>query len=414
MQEDQASEVNSGNAHEHSKKKHGRIVRYTSGALVALLIFVLGFGVGSGRISISALGQDSLNKNLPDNLDYSSVEKLYDALRANYDGELDTNKLLEGLKAGLAEAAGDPYTVYLSSEEAKEFAEQLNGTFSGIGAELGQDDQENLIIVSPIDGFPAAKAGLRPQDIIISIDGQYTTGMSIDEAVSKIRGPKDTKVELEILRNKEETLKFSITREDIKIDNVKWEILPNNIGYIQIARFGDDVAVLTEKAAKEFKQKGVKAVILDMRGNPGGLLDVSVDVASLWLPKGETVLQQKRGSEVISTEVASGNDILRGIPTVVLINEGSASASEIVAGALKDHNVATLIGQKTYGKGSVQELEKFSGGSELKVTVARWYRPDGQNIDKKGVSPDTEVKMSDDDYKNQRDPQKDAAIDFLQ
>lgn len=397
----------------HSKKstKKGLLGRAISYVLVGALIFVLGIGVGNGQIGFKQ--GSGAHQDLPTDLDYSSVEGLYDALKKDYDGDLDAQKLLDGIKAGLANAAGDPYTVYLNAEEAKEFQEQLNGTFSGIGAELGQDEQDNLIVVSPIEGFPAEKAGLRPQDIIVSINGESTVGMSIDQAVSKIRGPKDTEVELRILRNKNEDLTIKIVRADITIDSVESEILDGNIGYIQIKQFGEDTSTLTAAAAKEFKEKGVKAVMLDLRGNPGGLLDASVDVASLWLPKGETVLQQKRGDKVVATAHASGNDILAGIPTVVLINEGSASASEIVAGALKDHKAATLFGTTTYGKGSVQELKKFAGGSELKVTVARWYTPNGQNIDQKGISPDTEVTVSEEDRAAKRDPQKDAALQFI-
>lgn len=398
-----------------SKKKvkvtAGPLVRSLSAALIAVLIFVAGVGVGSGRLSF---GSDSQNKDLPTDLNYASVEQLYDALKENYDGKLDAQKLLDGMKAGLAQATGDQYTVYLNAQEATEFQEQLSGTFSGVGAELGKDADDNLIIVAPIEGFPAAKAGLRPQDVIVSINNESTAGMSTEKAVSKIRGPKDTQVELRILRNKSEDLTFKITRADIKIPSIKSEILEGNVGYMQISQFGEDTSQLTAEAARDFKAKGVKSVVLDLRGNPGGLLDASINVASLWLKKGETILQQKRGDKVVSTAQATGNDILRGVPTVVLINEGSASASEIVAGALKDHKAATLIGIKTYGKGSVQELKKFAGGSELKVTVARWYTPNGQNIDKKGISPDTEVKMSDEDYKASRDPQKDAALKVLQ
>lgn len=396
----------------NSKKKlpGGRWISAVSAGLVAVLIFITGVGVGSGRITWNS---NSQNKDLPEDLNYASVEQIYDALKENYDGKLDAQQLLDGMKAGLANATGDPYTVYLNGEEAKEFQDQLNGTFSGIGAELGQDEDNNIVIVAPIEGFPAAKAGLRPQDVIVSVNGESTAGMSIDKAVSKIRGPKDTQVELRVLRNKSEDLTIKITRADIKLPSIKTEILDGNIGYMQIIQFGNDTSLLAAEAARNFKDKGVKGVILDLRGNPGGTLDSSIDVASLWIPRGETVLQQKRGDKVVSTAPATGNDILKGMPTVVLINEGSASASEIVAGALKDHKAAKLIGTKTYGKGSVQELKLFAGGSELKVTVARWYTPGGQNIDKKGISPDTEVKMTDEDYKADRDPQKDAALQGL-
>jgi carboxyl-terminal processing protease len=301
----------------------------------------------------------------------------------------------------------------LNADEAKEFRDQLNGTFSGIGAELGMNDERQLIIVSPIDGFPAAEAGLRPQDVIAGIDGESSVGLSIHEAVAKIRGQKGTDVELEVVRRGSENITFTITRGEIIIPSVDSEILEGNIGYLQISQFGEDTKRLAAEAAREFKDRGVSGVVLDLRGNPGGLLTAAVDVASLWMPQGETALLQKRGDTVVSTETASGNDILRGIPTVVLINEGSASSSEIVAGALKDSGVATLLGVKTYGKGSVQEIHTLRGGAELKVTIARWYRPNGDNIDKQGVAPDRQVDMADDDYTKGRDPQKDAALEFL-
>jgi carboxyl-terminal processing protease len=382
------------------------------GLVVVVVVFFAGVGFGSGNLAFGRL-QNTQNKDLPADLDYSSVERLYDMLKTNYDGDLDVNKLLDGMKAGLTEAAGDPYTVYLDKKAAEDFTKQLNGTFSGIGAELGKDASGNLIIVAPIAGFPAAKAGLRPQDVIAGIDDKDAAGLSIEEAVTKIRGPKGTDVKLRVVRDKKQDLSFTIHREDIKVPSVKHEILDGNIGYMQITQFGDDTSELAVQAAQEFKSKGVKGVVLDLRGNPGGLLTSAVEVSSLWLPKGETVLQEKRGGLVVSTEIANGNNILQGIPTAVLINAGSASASEITAGALKDNKVATLFGEKSFGKGSVQQIQKFADDSELKVTIARWYRPNGQNIDKKGIDADTEVKMTDDDFKNGTDPQKQAAIDFL-
>lgn len=384
-----------------------------AGIVVAVaVIFGAGLGVGNGTIQFGQV-KNTQNKDLPADLDYSSVESLYDSLKGSYDGKLDANKLTDGMKKGLIEASGDPYTIYLNAKDAEEFNKQLNGTFSGVGAELGQDSNKNLIIVAPIAGFPAAKAGLRPQDMIVEIDGKSTAGLNTAEAVSKIRGPKGTQVKLRVLRDKKQDLSFTLTREDIKIPSVKYEVLDGNIGYMQINQFGDDTTQLAVKAAQEFKNKGVKGVVVDLRGNPGGLLTAAVDVSSLWLKKGATVLQEKRDSLVISTETANGSETLLGVPTAVLINEGSASASEIMAGALKDNKVATLFGVKSFGKGSVQQIKELPSGGELKVTIARWYRPSGENIDKKGISPDKEVKLSDDDIQNGRDPQKDAAISFV-
>lgn len=387
----------------------------TVGIIVGVLgVFSLGLGVGSGRISFSNVQTTGENKGLPNSLDYTEVNELYRSLKSSYDGKLDQQKLLDGMKQGLVSAAGDPYTEYFDEEQAKDFSEQLSGSFTGIGAELGQDANKDLIVVAPISGFPADKAGLRAQDMILAIDGKSTKDMTVDQAVKLIRGPKDTDVKLDILRNDSERETLTIKRADIRIPSVKSEILDGNIGYMHITQFGNDTADLARKAADEFKEKGVEKVVVDVRDNPGGLLDASVEIASLWLKPGTTILQEKRDGKVLDIYTAEGEPVLQGIPTVVLLNKGSASASEILAGALKDNKAATLVGEKSYGKGSVQQVQPLNAGGELKVTVARWFRPNGQNIDKKGISPDKSVGMTEDDYKNNLDPQKDAAIAHLQ
>lgn len=388
--------------------------KYVSVTILAVGIFFLGVGVGNQTITFGNTTQ-SANKDLPADLDYSSVEAIYDLVKANYDGQLEVGKLLEGLKGGLANATGDPYTEYFNKEEAKKFDNELNGSFTGIGAELGEDEKGNLIIVSPIEGFPASKAGLRPQDMIVSIDNTSTNDMTIEDAVMRIRGEKGTKVTLRIFRNKTEDLSVTIERAEIKIPSVKWELLDGGVGSIRINQFSLDTTDLMRDAVKDLKNKGAKSILLDLRGNPGGLLPSAVDVASLWLHGGTTVLQEKRGGVVVENYTANGihGAPFRGMKTVVLLNAGSASASEIVAGALRDNNAATIYGEKSYGKGSVQEIRTLPGGDELKITVARWYRPNGENIDKKGIKPDTEIKMTDEDYDQKRDPQKDSALEFL-
>ena len=378
--------------------------------LILVIVFGLGLAVGSERINWGPDGifRKSVQKTADNKLDYNGVEELYSALKDGFDGQLDAQSLEDGLKAGLVKSAGDPYTEFLNAEATKEFNEQLNGTFEGIGAELGKE-KESVIIISPIDGFPAQKAGIKARDIISKINGESAYDISITDAVKKIRGQKGTVVKLEVVRDGK-ALNFEITREQINIPSVKTEITPENIGIIKISRFGDDTAELVEKAAKDFKQKNVKGVILDMRGNPGGLLDASVKVSSIWLPKGKLVLDEKRDGKVVNSFKANGNSILLEIPTVVMIDGGSASASEITAGALHDNNVATIIGQKSYGKGSVQEIRQLQDGGVLKVTIARWFTPSGRNIDKEGIEPDQKVEISDADATAKRDPQKDAAI----
>lgn len=383
--------------------------------LVASAIFMLGWGIGSNRINIGpyAALHKPVASNAPARLDYSSIDQVYQQLKQNYDGQLDGNKLSDGLKEGLVKAAGDPYTEYFNAKDAKEFNDELDGTFSGIGAELSKDDKDNIVVIAPIAGFPAEKAGLKPKDIIAQVDTTSTSGMGVQETVDKIRGPAGTHVKLKVVRNGQ-VQDFDIVREQITIPSVEYKIINGNIGYIKISRFGEDTSSLTKKAAEEFKQKQVKGVVLDMRSDPGGLLDAAVNVSSQWLPSGTKVLDEKRGGKTIHSFTASGNSPLKGIPTVVLIDDGSASASEIAAGALKDNNAATLIGVKSFGKGSVQQLINLGDGGVLKVTAARWYRPNGQNIDKKGIDPDKVVERSNEDIKAGRDPQLDAAVIQLQ
>ncbi|HSX43888.1 MAG TPA: S41 family peptidase [Candidatus Saccharimonadales bacterium] len=385
------------------------------GVLVGVGIFYLGIAVGQGRISFGpdAVFHKSQNNQLPAHLSFSDVDTLYNSLRDNFDGQLDANKLLDGLKTGLANAAGDPYTEYLNTKDAQDFNDQLNGTFTGIGAELSKDTTNNtIVVISPIAGFPAEKAGLKPKDVIVEVDGKSTADITVSEAVKRIRGPKDTHVKLKVVRGGSQQLELDIVRQEITIPSVETKTLNGNIGYIKISRFAEDTSSLARDAAQKFKQAGVKGIIVDVRGDPGGLLDAAVNVSSLWL-NNQTVLTERRGEEVVRTYPSEGTPVLNGIPTVVLIDEGSASASEITAGALHDNKAATLVGVKSFGKGSVQQLVKFNDGSVLKVTIAKWYTPGGININKNGINPDKEVKRSDDDIKNGKDPQLDAALQQL-
>lgn len=354
---------------------------------------------------------NSQNSSLSRNLDFSSVEDVYDLLKQKYDGTLDARKLEQGLKKGLVNAADDPYTVYLSPDDAKEFSADLNGTFTGIGAELGKRDGK-LVVIAPLSGSPAEKAGLQAGDQIVTVDDKDVSNLSIDEAVGKIRGDVGTEVVLGVIRDGN-AVKVPIVRAEINVPSVESKVLAGNVGYIKISRFGDDTTELAKQAAADFKAKQVKGIIVDVRNNGGGLLSSAVDVAGLWL-NNKVVVQEKTGGKVTSTLRTGDNPPLDGIPTVVLINGGSASASEILAGALHDQKAATLLGEKTYGKGSVQELIDLPDGGKLKVTVARWFTPNGKNIDKEGIKPDEVIKLTDDDYKNDRDPQKDAALKQLQ
>jgi carboxyl-terminal processing protease len=397
------------------KLRRLRWVRQSGLALILIVVFLVGIGVGDGRLAIVRFPWDPkpVTGELPATLNYSSVNQVYQSLKANYDGKLTETELLNGIKEGLAAAPGDPYTEYFTPSAAKDFNNELNNTFSGIGAELSQSSNGDIEIIAPIAGTPAAKAGLQPQDIITAINGVSTSGMSVDAAVDAVRGVAGTKVTLQILRNQTQTLSLTITRQNIIVPSVTTKILPGNIGYLAISTFADDTSSLAQKDASQLASEHVKGIILDLRNDPGGLLTAAINVSSLWLPQGQTILQEKRGNTVVQTYYAEGGDVLHGIPTVVLINGGSASASEITTGALHDNGDAYVIGQKSFGKGVVQQLINFSDGSQLKVTVASWYRPNGQDIEHKGITPDKTVPDSGTDLIAPTDPQLQAAETYL-
>lgn len=379
--------------------------------IIAMVAFIVGNRWGDIYSAISSPFRNTSNATLPDELDYSSVDELYDTLRRQFDGELNANELIDGMKRGLADAAGDPYTVYLNEQESQEFKAELNGTFTGIGAELGLEN-DRVVIVAPLEGFPAEAAGLRAGDVILAIDGDDAINVTIEEAVSRIRGEEGTDVTLTISRNGE-VIDITITRAKIVVPSVKSEIREDGIGYLRISRFAEDTVRLAKDAANEFVAAGVTKVILDVRNDGGGYLDAAVDVSGLWLADGTTVVEQRSGDVVTQTLKTKGDGVLMGLKTIVLINKGSASASEIVAGALQDYKVATLVGQTSFGKGSVQSLEELSHGGVLKVTIARWYTPNGSNIDQEGIVPHVEVEITDEDYENDIDPQLNKAVEEL-
>jgi carboxyl-terminal processing protease len=394
------------------KKSKKKLLSRVYSIVICLVIFAAGWLIGGGRFQMRTYSAVGSNNNLPDKLDLSSVDTLYQSLKENFDGQLDEETLLDGIKSGLAKATGDPYTEYFNPDDAEEFQSEIDGVFEGIGAQLGKDADNNIIVVSPISGYPAEKAGLKPKDIIAEINGESAYDLSISEAVDKIRGPKGTSVKLTIVRE-DSVEEFEITREEIDIPSVETEI-KNGVGIMKISRFGDDTVSLATKAAFEFKAANVKGIVLDLRGNPGGYLEGAVDIASLWLTNDKTVLTERRENTVIDTFESKGPGILSSIKTVVLIDEGSASASEIVAGALKDNQSAELVGQKTFGKGSVQQPINLGNGGLLKVTIARWFTPNGKNIDKEGIEPDQTVEITSEDISANRDPQLDAALQKLQ
>lgn len=388
----------------HNVKKERKVPLSTVIFLV-VLVGVVSF-VGGTR-SRSVL---SLISGAPASLDTASLNDLYSLLVAKYDGDLDSDKLLEGAKHGLVDAVGDPYTVFLNTEEARALDDDLNGTFEGIGAELSKINGV-LTITGLIGDSPAQQAGLLVDDQIVKVNDEETASLTVGQAVQKIRGEKGTTVKLTILRG-ETTKEVSIIRNTITSDSVQWEVLDGSVGYMRITRFGDDTARLSRKAAEELKQKGVKSILLDLRGNGGGLLTAAQDVSGLWL-NNKVVVTERRGGQVTNTLRSGTNPVLEGMKTVVLVDGGSASASEIVAGALRDNSAATLVGTTTYGKGSVQVILDLGDGSKLKVTIARWYTPNGRNINEEGIAPDVKVEPTEADRNSGIDSQKNAALERL-
>ncbi len=394
------------------KLKKRNLKKYLLILILLILIFgsfALGLNVGNGNISFS---NNNYETGLPAKLNYKNVNQLYSVLRANYDGHLSESQVMNGIMHGLANSPGDPYTEYFTKSEASVFNNELNNSFSGIGAELSKNAAGDIQIIAPLSGYPASRAGLKPQDIISSINNVSTNGMSVETAVNDIRGPAGTKVNLGIIRGSQK-IDISVVRQTITIPSVSTKILKGNIGYMQIISFANDTSKLAYQAALKFKSDHVKGIILDLRNDPGGLLTAAINVSSLWVNNNSLILQEKRNNTVIDSYYGQGDNILSHIPTVVLINSGTASSAEITTGALHDNHQAYVIGTKSFGKGVVQELFNLNNGGVLKVTIASWYRPNGQDINKKGITPDQTVQLTNSDIKSGNDTQLNAALNYL-
>ena len=371
--------------------------------IVAIVSFVAGARSDALFANVaSVFGVRTSNKTI----DLSSVQKTYQELIANYDGKLDTQKLIYGANRGLVEAAGDPHTAYMDPDETKEFDKSLSGQIGGgIGAEIGLRNNKPTII-KPLENSPAQKAGIKAGEVIIKVNDEASSDWSVEKVVSKIRGEVGTSVKLTLLSGSQ-TREVSVVRQNIVSPAVESEI-DGEIGILKVNRFGDDTVSLARKYASEFVEKGVKKVILDLRNNPGGTVGAAQGLLGIWLDN-QIAMTERRGSEIVKTLRTTGTPILSNMKTVVLINGNSASASEITAGALREYGKATLVGQKSYGKGSVQIVLGLPGGSQMKVTEARWYTPKSKNIDKTGIEPDVKVDLSSDDVNNNVDPQMDKA-----
>jgi len=325
------------------------------------------------------------------------------------DNSIPETQLFYGSLQGMVSSLQDPYSVFLTPDITKQFQDEMSGRFEGIGAHIAIKN-DVLVIVAPLPGTPAEKAGLKAGDYIIKIDGKDTTNMSIDQAVTLIRGLKGTKVKLSIFRESmKEPQDFEIERDTIKVASVRWKVLPDQpIGYIEINHFNEQTLELWNQAVQELLASNLKGIILDLRNNPGGFLDTAIQISSDWIPEGTVVSEVGRLGAKRNYDT-TGTARLAIMSTVVLINGASASASEIVSGALQDYKKAKIIGETSFGKGSVQDYQTLPDTSSLKLTVAKWFTPLGRGIDKQGIQPDIEVKLTKEDFNANLDPQLDVA-----
>ncbi|HQB50687.1 MAG TPA: S41 family peptidase [bacterium] len=363
---------------------------------------------------VSGTYQKDSQGRLANDLDFSLFWQTWDLLKADYvdHGQLSDKQLFYSALSGLVNAAKDPYTVFMNPEEAKMFNDDLAGSFTGIGAEVGLRN-DIITIIAPLSGMPAEKAGLRAGDKVYAINKESTAGLSVDEAVKKIRGEKGTEVTLTIARGNDKVRDIKIVRDTIVIKSVKSSYDEKTGFYrIEINNFNSDTNELFRQAVEDIKVKQPRGIILDLRNNPGGYLDSAIAISSYWIQDG-VVVSEQFSNDVHQKQMSRGIASLADIPTVVLINQGSASASEIVAGALMDHEKAVVVGKTTYGKGSVQIVRDLPDGSLVKITAAKWLTPKGTSINEKGIAPNIEVDLTEDDFNKNIDPQLQKAEQLL-
>ncbi|MCT4478195.1 S41 family peptidase [Peribacillus frigoritolerans] len=375
-------------------KEAGKFIKIKKFTFIMGIFLVIFLTAGITTIALT-FGDEKVESLAPDK--HAEFEKLYttyDKIKDNYYEEVDEEKLVDGAINGMIKSLDDPYSAYMDKKEASSFHESISSSFEGIGAEIQEQDGK-IMVVSPIKGSPAEKAGVKPNDIILSVDGKSVEGLSSSEAVLKIRGEKGTKVDLSISRAGESApIELTIKRDTIPIETVYAEMLDDGVAKIQVTSFSEHTVQELKTALEEMSKKDMKGLVLDLRGNPGGLLDQAIEMASLFIPNGEVVLQvEDRSGEKLVEK--SKNDGELKIPVVVLIDDGSASASEIVAAAVSESADIPLIGVKSFGKGTVQTAEDFKDGSNFKYTAAKWLTPEGNWIHKKGIKPDITVKLPD-------------------
>ena len=394
----------------NAPSKPEKKVNLTTTVIVAAVTMAIGVIVGINFDKISNNINTALGNRAATSISFDELNDVYGELSSSFDGSLDRKKVIEEAKRGLVNAAGDKYTYYMNAKEAEEFDKELEGDVgAGIGVEIGERDGLVKVLRTTPDN-PARKAGVLAGDIIYKADDEDISGLGVEDVAKKLRGEAGTKVKLTVMRDNKE-VSFDLVREIINNVSV-YSDYKGDAAIITITRFDSDTGKLAREKAQEAIDKKVKKVIIDLRGNGGGYVTAAQEVASLWVESGKLIVEQKSQSGLYNEKVYAkgGSAILKNTKTIVLVNGSTASASEIVAGALQDYDLAKLIGEKTYGKGSVQALQKLTGGELLRVTVAKWYTPKGKNIDGEGIAPDKEVERTFDQINKEEDPQLDAAL----
>jgi len=393
-----------------------RILPITIVIVVGAISGYIGYTLGTERPKrFDVIGLENSDAKIVSKEDFAIFWETWQRIQESYlrAGEVRRGKMIYGAAEGLVDSLKDPYSIFMDPAEAKRFSEDINGNFGGIGAEIGMKN-EQIVVVAPLKNSPAEKSGLIAGDKIYEINASSTVGMSINDAVKKIRGPKGTTTTLLVGRTgHDKPLTIKIVRDTITVPIIEWTMKEGDIAHMQLFTFSEDSAVRVRGALTEALQAGAKGIVLDMRNNPGGYLDAAVTIASYFMDPNLPIVFEEFRNGKRDTFLSRGPILAKGIPMAIIMNGGSASASEILAGALKDNLGTPIVGEKSFGKGTVQELTRLRGGAEIKLTIAHWILPKGTQIDKNGITPDITIKYTEADREKKRDPQLTKALEIV-